>query len=89
VEGSAVFTTVPKERPSLSETTAGPLAAILRLAVKAAFTRAPSVGSAMAERNEVFRRAEALALAVEVVFTAAVEAALTAAADTADVLTLN
>ena len=82
-EGSAVSTTVPKERPSLSAAAAGPLAAMPSLAARAAFARAPSVASAMAERNGVFRRAEALALAAVAAFTAAAEAPL-AAADTAE-----
>jgi hypothetical protein len=42
----------------------------------------------MAERNGVFRRAEALALVVEAAFTAVVEAAFTAA-DIADALSLT
>jgi hypothetical protein len=75
-----VLTTVPKERPSLSAATAGPLAAMPSLAVRAAFARTPSAASAMAERNGVFRRAEALALAVEAAFTAA---------DTADALSFE
>jgi hypothetical protein len=70
-ERSAAFTTVPKERPSLSAATVGPLAAMPTLAVRVAFARAPSAASAMGERNGVFRRAEALALAVEAAFMAA------------------
>jgi hypothetical protein len=70
-EGSAVLATVAKECPSLSAATAGPLAAMPRLAARAAFAPAPSAASAMAERSVVFRRAEALALAVEAAFTAA------------------
>jgi hypothetical protein len=95
-EGSGVVKTAAKERPSLSAATAGPLAAMPRLTARAAFARAPSAASAMAERNGVFRRAEALALVVEAAFTAVVEAAFTAAveaaftvADIADALSLT
>jgi hypothetical protein len=52
---------------------------MLSLAVRAAFVPTPSAATAVAERNAVFLRAEAPALAVEAAFTT--EAALTAAAD--------
>ena len=91
-----MFTTVPKERQSLSAATAAPLAAMPSLAARAMFApgRTPryrppellrsdaelararaifapalSAASAMAERNGVFRRAEAPASAAEAVFT--------------------
>jgi hypothetical protein len=83
-----VVKTVAKERPSLSAATAGPLAAMPRLEARPAFARAPSAASAMVERNGVFRRAEALALAVAAALTAAVEVALTAA-DTDDALSFD
>jgi hypothetical protein len=70
-EASAVFTTALKERHSLSAATAGLLAAMPSLAARAAFAPARSAASAMAERNGIFLRAEALALAVEAAFTAA------------------
>jgi hypothetical protein len=83
-EARAVFTTAPKEPPSLSAAIAGPLAAMPNLAVRAVFAPVPSAATAMAERNGAFRRAEAPALvAAEVAFMVA-EAAFTAAVDTAE-----
>jgi hypothetical protein len=49
--------------PHLSAKTAGPPAAMQSLVARAVFTRAPSAASAMAERNGVFHRGEALASA--------------------------
>jgi hypothetical protein len=72
--------TLAEER-SLSPATAVPLVAMPSLAVRAAFIPTLSAATAVAERNAAFRRADALALAVEAVFTAAVEAAFTAAGD--------
>jgi hypothetical protein len=71
----AVYTIVPKERLSLLAATAGPFAAMPSLVAKVASVPVPSAASAMAERNEVFRRAEALASAAEVCFTAPAAAA--------------
>jgi hypothetical protein len=56
---------------SRSLATAVPLAAMLSLAVRAAFIPTPSAATAVAERNAVFPRAEAPALAVEAALTAA------------------
>jgi hypothetical protein len=59
---------------SRSLATAVPLAAMLSLAVRAAFIPTPSAATAVAERNAVFPRAEAPALAVEAALTAAADA---------------
>jgi len=67
----AVSTTIPKEHHSLSPVITGPLAAMASLTARAAFARALSAASVMAERNGVFRLAEALASVQEAAFTAA------------------
>jgi hypothetical protein len=65
-----VLLSVAEER-SLSAATAAPLAAMLSLAVRAAFAPALSAATVAAERNGVFPRAEAPASAVEAAFAAA------------------
>jgi hypothetical protein len=67
----AVSTTIPKEHHSLSPAITGPLAAMASLTARAAFARALSAASVMAERNGVFRLAEAPASVQEAAFTAA------------------
>jgi hypothetical protein len=64
-------TTIPKEHHSLSPAITGPLAAMASLTARAAFARALSAASVMAERNGVFRLAEAPASVQEAAFTAA------------------
>jgi hypothetical protein len=58
-KAGAVLTTVSKERLSLSAATTGLPAAMPSLAARAAFAPALSAVSVLAERNGVFRRAEA------------------------------
>jgi hypothetical protein len=60
----AVLTNARKEHHSRSAETARPLAAMPSLTVRAAFVPTPSAGSAAAERNVAFRRAETPASAV-------------------------
>ena len=81
VRARAGLTTVPERRHSLSAVTAEPLAAMPSLAVRVVFAPALSAGTAMVERNGVFRHAEAPASAAEAAFTVA-EAAFTAAGAT-------
>jgi hypothetical protein len=73
--GLAVFTIVPEGRQSLLAAIVGPLEAMPNLAARAVLAPAPLPASALAERNGVFRRAEAPASAPEAVFTAVAAAA--------------
>jgi hypothetical protein len=67
----AMSTTIPKEHHSLSAVITGPLGAMASLTARAAFARALSAASVMAERNGVFRLAEPPASVQAVAFTAA------------------
>ena len=69
----AVLTTVAAHPPGLSRETGVRLEAMLSLAVRVAFTRAPSAATTMAERPGVIPPAEAPAW-VAAAFTAVAEA---------------
>ena len=84
----AACTVVPKEDQKLLAVTTRPLEAMPSLAVRAALAPALLAASALAARNEGFRRAVAPASAGAAAFTVAEVVAFTVVADAAELTQL-